>query len=146
MPHRSESSAHGTASQPSEVAVLLIAHGSRRAEANRDLAELASHLRNANLYPIVEVAYLELAEPTIPQGCQRCAEQGAGTVLMLPYFLSAGRHVTTDLEAFRKEGSLRYPHIDFRICPPLGLHPKMIEIVLDRLTEGHHRDACSDKS
>lgn len=122
------------------TAVLLIAHGSRRDEANRDLARLADLVRARGEYPIVEIAYLELADPTIPQGARRCVEQGAATVLMLPYFLSAGAHVTDDLERSRQQCEGEHPGVAFRLCPPLGLHPLLVEVVLARLTEGEGRE------
>lgn len=121
---------------PQKTAVLLIAHGSRRKEANQDLLEIAHRLREEGRYDVIEVGYLELAEPTIQEACRNCADRGATCVLMLPYFLSAGRHVTADLERFRADNAVRHPHVDFRMCPPLGLHPRMIDIVLDRLAEG----------
>ncbi len=117
-------------------AVLLIAHGSRRAEANHDLTELAAKLKASGRYAIVECSYLELAKPTISEGGRRCVEQGAESVLMLPYFLSAGTHVTADLEYDRLQLAAEYPAVVFQLCPPLGLHPLMTEIVLDRLREG----------
>jgi sirohydrochlorin ferrochelatase len=115
------------------VAVILIAHGSRRQQANDDLARLAEFLRSKNLYPIVEIAYLELAEPDIPTAGQRCVVAGATLVKLLPYFLSAGAHVVEDLERHRRDLANRFPQTIFELCPPLGLHPLMIEIVLDRL-------------
>lgn len=118
-----------------KTAVLLIAHGSRRAEANQDLTELAQQLRCHGQFDIIEPSYLELAKPTIPEGGHRCVEQGAQRVLMLPYFLSAGTHVMIDLERIRSELSSAHPAVEFRLCPPLGLHPKMAEIVLDRLQQ-----------
>lgn len=117
-------------------AVLLIAHGSRRKDANDDLVQLAEILRKTGKYPIVETAYLELASPDIPTGGGRCVEQGARHVKLLPYFLSAGTHVADDLERFRGELSERYPNVRFELCPHLGLHPLMVEIVLARLEEG----------
>lgn len=117
-------------------AVLLIAHGSRRAAANQDLVELATLLKARSHYEIIEVSYLELAEPTIPSGGHRCVERGATEVLMLPYFLSAGAHVTSDLEGFRADLAAAHPQVSFKLCPHLGLHPLMIEIVLGRLREG----------
>lgn len=117
-------------------AVLLIAHGSRRPEANVDLVQLAEMLRGQASYPLVEFAYLELAAPDIPTGARRLIEQGATEVRMLPYFLSAGAHVVDDLERFRGELSERYPQARFMLCPPLGLHPLMIDIVRDRLNQG----------
>ena len=122
--------------QRDETAVLLIAHGSRRDEANRDLARLAEQVQARGEYAIVEIAYLELAEPTSPQAAQRCVRRGARTVLMLPYFLSAGSHVTNDLERFRRECEAEYAGVAFRLCPPLGLHPLLIDVVFARLAEG----------
>ncbi len=118
------------------TAVLLIAHGSRRAEANDDLVRLAEIIRGTVLYPIVETAYLEIAEPGIAAAGASCAAQGATFVKMLPYFLSAGAHVVEDLEAYRRELIERFPSVTFELCPPLGLHPLMVEIVLDRLKNG----------
>lgn len=112
-----------------------MAHGSRRAEANADLEELACRVRDQGGYKIVEVSYLELAEPTIPQGGRQCVAHGATRVLMLPYFLSAGRHVTDDLQVFRQDLAAEFPEVQFDLCPPLGLHPLMTQIVLDRLLE-----------
>lgn len=123
------------------TAALLIAHGSRRREANDDLVRLGECLRGRNVYPIVETAYLELAEPTIPQAGRRCVERGAGRVLMLPYFLSAGAHVVEDLEHHRRELAAQFPTTDFRLCPPLGRHPLLVEIVLARLAEGDAQDS-----
>jgi sirohydrochlorin ferrochelatase len=125
----------------SHTAVLLMAHGSRRQNANDDLAKLAEIVRARGPYRLVEIGYLELAEPSIPAGAQACVEQGADTVLMLPYFLSAGRHVVGDLQRFRDELSARFPGVSFRLCPPLGLHPSMADIVLDRLKEGEADNA-----
>lgn len=117
------------------TAVLLIAHGSRRQEANDDLRELAAILREKRIYPIVEPAYLELAEPDIPTGGARCVAQGATRVKLLPYFLSAGAHAATDLEQFRRGLTERFPQVEFALCPPLGVHPLMVDIVLDRLSQ-----------
>ncbi|MAT16187.1 MAG: cobalamin biosynthesis protein CbiX [Planctomyces sp.] len=117
------------------TAVLLIAHGSRRQEANADLIELATQLRNQGTYPIVQYAFLELAEPSIPQGAAACVEQGAVQVLMMPWFLSSGRHVADDLTEFCRQFSEEYPHASFHVCEPLGLHPAMLTIINDRLQE-----------
>lgn len=117
------------------TAVLLIAHGSRREEANHDLIVIADQLRDLGEYPIVVPSYLELAAPSIPDGARQCVEAGADHVLMMPYFLSAGSHVTRDLERFRDETAAEFEAVTFDLCPPLGLHPLMLEIINDRLSE-----------
>ncbi len=118
------------------TAVLLIAHGSRRASANEDLVQLARLVAERGRFEIVEVSYLELLEPTISTGGRTCLERGARRVLMLPYFLSAGVHVVTDLDEQRQQLAAQFPDVEFVLCPHLGLHPLMAEIVLARLHEG----------
>ena len=42
-------------------------------------------------------------------------------------------HVTRDLEDYRRQFARQYPGVEFVLCPPLGLHPLIVETVLDRL-------------
>ena len=126
--------------QQDPTAVLLIAHGSRRKEANQDLVRLAELVGARGTYRIVEIAYLDVTEPTIPQGAERCVARGARHVLMLPYFLSAGSHVAEDLERYLSEFTARFPGVTFALCPPLGLHPLVVDVVFARLAEGAGRD------
>ena len=58
------------------TAVLLIAHGSREPSANDDLHELAAPARDDGEHPIVVACFLELAEPDIPAGGERCVARG----------------------------------------------------------------------
>jgi sirohydrochlorin ferrochelatase len=120
---------HQTAGQ---TALLLIAHGSRQEEANADLDRLAAALRGQGRYGLVEAAFLELAEPTVPQGAGRCVAQGARRVILLPYFLSAGVHVRRDLAALRAQLAGEHPGVEFRLAEPLGPHPLLPEIVAER--------------
>ena len=115
-----------------ETAVLLIAHGSRHAPANEDLILMASRLAEAGEYPIVEPAFLELAEPDIAKGGARCVERGASLVLMIPYFLSSGVHLIRDLTAARDELIARHPSVEFRLGPPLGPDPLLETLVARR--------------
>lgn len=119
------------------TALLLIAHGSRRAEANADLVSLAEDLR-ARRPDLVHIqpSYLELAEPSIEEGGAVCVEKYAATdVVMLPYFLSPGRHVMEDMTAAQAALATRFPEVGFRLAGHLGRHPKLTEIVLERVRE-----------
>lgn len=61
---------------------------------------------------------------------------------MLPYFLSAGMHVVSDLQHQRHQLATEFPQVEFVLCPPLGIHPLMAEIVLARLKEGDQAAAA----
>ncbi len=117
-----------------ETALLLVAHGSRHAEANADLFHVAAAMeRRGNA--VVEAAFLELAAPGIETGGARCVERGARRVVLLPYFLSAGVHVRRDLAAARDRLAARFPSVEFRLAEPLGRHPLLLDVVADRARE-----------
>lgn len=116
-------------------ALLLIAHGSRRPEANADLEFVAAALRARGRYPVVRVSYLELAEPDIATGGAQCAADGATDVVLVPYFLSPGVHVVEDLTAARDELSAKFPGVRFVLAEPLGRHPLLIDVVEQRAGE-----------
>jgi sirohydrochlorin ferrochelatase len=116
-------------------ALLLIAHGSRRPEANADLEFVAADMRRRNLFAFVQCSFLELAEPDIHTGGVRCVEAGATSVVMLPYFLSPGRHVSEDLTAARDRLAAEFPHVSFQLAAPLAGHPSLLDAVADRSRE-----------
>jgi sirohydrochlorin ferrochelatase len=118
-----------------KTALLLIAHGSRQAEANDDLHALAARLRLTGRYALVEPAFLELADPTIDDAGRRCVEQSAERVILLPYFLSAGVHVRRDLQAHREKLARAFPAVAFALAEPLGPHPLLEEIATQRAAE-----------
>jgi sirohydrochlorin ferrochelatase len=116
------------------TAILLIAHGSRHAEANADLHHVADELRARGHASVIE-SFLELAEPDIAEGGRRCVRAGAERVVLLPYFLSAGLHVRRDLTSAREELEREHPGVTFVLAEPLGRHPLLIEVVSQRAKE-----------
>ena len=118
-----------------QIAVLLIAHGSRHSPANDDLHHLAARFAARGEYRIVEACFLELAEPDITTGGDRCVNRGADRVLMIPYFLSTGVHMLRDLTAARDALAARHPRVEFRLGTTLGPHPLLDEIVASRVRE-----------
>jgi sirohydrochlorin ferrochelatase len=117
------------------VALQLIAHGSRRPEANADLEHVAAAMRQRGRYPVVQVSYLELAEPGIEAAGALCVDAGATDVILLPYFLSPGKHVVEDLTAARDRLAASFPGVRFTLAEPLGRHPLILEVVEARARE-----------
>lgn len=118
-----------------KTALLLIAHGSRQEGANADLHDIVAEMRKRGDFDIVEGAFLELAKPTIEESASCCVDQAAKLVVMAPYFLSGGVHVKQDLTEIRRKLSETYPAVDFRLAEPLGPHPLLFEIFVQRARE-----------
>lgn len=112
--------------------LLLVAHGSRRAESNTEIAQLAARLaeKAENDFSIVQHAFLELAEPLIPDGIERCIERGATSVQVVPYFLARGTHVADDIPEQVAIKQLQYPDMDIRITQYLGTSDELVDVLL----------------
>lgn len=119
-----------------KTAVLLMAHGSRVAEANDAAHSIAAMVKEITGAEIVEVAFREMHPPDIQTAIDTCVAQGAQRILLIPYFLFVGAHVREDLPAEMAEAKERYPHVDFAMGEGLGVHRKLAEIVSERINEG----------
>ncbi len=117
-------------------ALVVVAHGSRRAASNEEVAELAGQLSRLvdGEYPIVGVGFLELAEPLIPDSLEKVIAQGATEICVFPYFLSAGRHVVTDVPNEVKVVRDKYPDIPIKMLPYFGALPGLKSFIATALT------------
>lgn len=118
-----------------QTALLLIAHGSRQAEANADLVHFAEVLRRQGPESIVEASFLESAPPDIQTGGATCVERGADRVVLVPWFLSAGVHVRRDLEEHRQRLAERFPGVVFLLAEPFGRHELLARIARERVAQ-----------
>ena len=115
-------------------ALLVVAHGSRRAESNDEVRQLTGRLESQteSVFDRVQCAFLELAEPSIPDGLRAALHAGAEQVTVVPYFLSAGRHVVTDIPAEIDVVRGEYPDADIMLAPYLGAAPGLVDLLLQQ--------------
>jgi len=52
-----------------------------------------------------------------------------------PYFLAPGNHSAVDVPVLARRAAERHPGVTVRVTPPLGLHEKIVDVVLERLGE-----------
>ena len=74
-------------------------------------------------------AFLELAEPSIGAAIDAAIAAGADTVLVLPYFLYPGRHLTRDIPAIVDEASARHPEADIGLLGLFGAQPGLAAVL-----------------
>src|SRR5690349_15888217 len=114
-------------------AILLVDHGSVKAEANYML-DCVANLLQSMVGPdvLVRAAHMELADPLIPAGVDACVEAGATELVVFPYMLSPGKHSTRDIPRMVAEAAKRYPDLTVRVTPAFGVHAKLAEVVAER--------------
>ena len=118
-----------------KTGILLMGHGSRIAAANGALDQIANMVKAQTGAEIVEVAFRELHQPGIQAGIDACVAKGAGRILLYPYFLFAGAHVLEDLPDEIEQAKKRHAGLEMVLGRPLGVHPKLAEVVCERLDE-----------
>lgn len=115
--------------------LLVVAHGSRRQASNDEVRALTERVRaEANeRFAAIECAFLELAEPSIPDGLERLIADGASHVTVLPYFLAAGRHVIEDIPEEVAATQAKHPDVHIEVAPYLGTSETMPKLLLTML-------------
>lgn len=77
------------------------------------------------------------AFPLIPEGVKHCVDDGAKSIVGLPY-LNSGRHVTEDIPGIINEMSTNYPDIDIGLAPHLGSSDMMMDLLIKTASVSQH--------
>jgi sirohydrochlorin ferrochelatase len=129
-------SQQGEAMGPADLettGVVIVDHGSRRAEANDMLLEVARRYAAVSHYRIVEPAHMEVAEPSMAAAFARCVARGARRVVVMPYFLAPGKHWDQDIPRLAAEAARPHAGLSFLVTAPLGLHPMIYQVIEARI-------------
>lgn len=118
--------------------ILLAGHGSPKDDAN-NIEQVAGLLHNV-IHPgcckdCVRVAYLQFARPDIREALKKCIADGARRIIVHPYFLSSGMHVTKDIPEIIESVKAMAPDVEFIYTEPLGINNKLVQVVLERIEE-----------
>ena len=113
--------------------IVLAGHGSRQKD-TEGLEQVAYNLHTL-MHPgcrknCVRLAYLQFIEPTISEAIENAVQTGAKRIIIHPFFLSKGVHVTKNIPALIKKAKAIHPDVEFICTEPVGAHKKIAEVVL----------------
>jgi len=114
-------------------AIVIVSHGSRWNDVSFELKNIKEEIkRKFNSKCLIEYAFLEFCNPSIEEILEILVEKGCKKVILLPYFLSYGKHLKKDIPEIVKRFNSK---MEITIADPIGTHPKIIEILIDRINE-----------
>ncbi len=113
--------------------IVIVDHGSRRAESNQMLERFVEAFAGLMHYRIVEPAHMEMAEPSIGTAFDRCVARGAKRVVVCPYFLLPGKHWKEDIPELTAEAAGKHAGVEYLVTAPIGLHPMMHGVIQSRI-------------
>lgn len=114
--------------------VVIFGHGSRRREGLETVTETAARFAQAHPEYATAYAFLEFANPTLPEAVVVLYEQGVRSFYVVPLFLSMGTHCGKHLPDMINNLKKTYPDAGFFLAPPLGADPLLSTIVEKRVS------------
>ncbi|MDR7052155.1 sirohydrochlorin cobaltochelatase [Duganella sp. 3397] len=107
-------------------ALILFAHGARAASWAAPFERLRDLTRTRLPEVRVELAFLELMEPRLPEMVADMATQGIADVTVVPVFLGQGGHVLRDLPLMVEQLRIDHPQLSFKVVGAAGEDPAVL--------------------
>ena len=115
-----------------DTTLLLVGHGSRGREGNKETINFAAQWRERHPDWRIEVCFIEHAEVLLDEGLDRAA-RGARQVLVLPFILNAAGHVKMELPHALEEARQRHPGVEFAVTRHLGMGRDIFAVLQGQL-------------
>ncbi|HEU5090863.1 MAG TPA: CbiX/SirB N-terminal domain-containing protein, partial [Roseiflexaceae bacterium] len=102
------------------------------------MIRLAARMEAAGMVAIAAAGFIEGCRPSVAEAVQHCLARGASEIIFQPYALLADEGMQRHIRLIRKELRNHVPAIPVRIGRPLGDHPALGQIVLQRANEADY--------
>ncbi len=118
-----------------KTAVIILFHGSRAEGAGEIAGRIAAEVGKLGKFRVVTTAFLQHAKPDLIEAVRTCIRQGAGKIIVVPFFLQLGMHVTSDIPVLMERIKKEYPDLSIVATGAVGTHPLMADIVVKMARE-----------
>ena len=114
--------------------LILLGHGSRRAEANQGLLMVAEKVSRLMDQPVTP-AYMAHDHPSLPEAVEAKIKGGASSIVVMPLFLFRGIHVTVDIHEELREIREQNPKVEIIFTKELGADDGIANLASLRIKE-----------
>lgn len=116
------------------TAVVVVGRGASDPDANGDFCKLVRLFGEGRGFGWVVPSFIGITRPLFEETIELISRARPERILVVPYLLFGGRLVARLEEQIREFGN-RYPWIKTRLAAHLGVHPKLFEVINDRIQE-----------
>ncbi|MDR3539411.1 MAG: CbiX/SirB N-terminal domain-containing protein [Desulfosporosinus sp.] len=117
-----------------ESEIILLGHGSRRAEANQGLLVVAQKV-SLLMGQTVTPAYMAHDHPSLPEVVEAKINSGALKIVIMPLFLFRGVHVSVDIHEELREIREQHPNVEIIFTKELGADDGIADLAWVRIKE-----------
>ena len=112
-------------------ALVLFAHGARAASWAAPFERLRDMTQARRADVRVELAFLELMTPRLPELAAQLAADGITGITVVPVFLGQGGHVLRDLPLMLDQLRIDHPHIKIDVAEAVGENASVLAAITD---------------
>jgi len=111
--------------------LILFAHGARAASWAVPFERLRDQTRERVPAAVVELAFLELMTPSLPDTIDAMRARGIDDITVVPVFLGKGGHLLRDLPALCDEVRAAHPGLRLTVAGAIGEDPGVQKAMTD---------------
>lgn len=112
-------------------ALILFGHGARDARWREPFDRLASLWKVQHPDTLVELAFLELMEPSLERAIASLVNAGAQAIVVVPVFFGQGGHLRNDFPVLLSACRETFPHITLSATPAVGEDDAVLQAIVD---------------
>lgn len=112
-------------------AIILFGHGARDGRWREPFDRLAALWRNQYPKTLVELAFLEMMQPSLEEAVASLGAQGAGEITVVPVFFGQGGHLRNDFPVLLDQCRDKFPNIQLSATPAVGEDIAVLQAIVD---------------
>lgn len=112
-------------------AIILFGHGARDSRWREPFDRLAHLWRAQHPATLVELAFLELMQPSLAEAVGLLAERGATAVMVVPVFFGQGGHLRNDFPVLMDACRKKFPGIELSATSAVGEDLTVLKAIID---------------
>jgi sirohydrochlorin cobaltochelatase len=112
-------------------AIILFGHGARDARWCEPFDRLVSLWKAQHPDILVELAFLELMEPSLEQAITILVGAGAQAIVVVPVFFGQGGHLRNDFPLLLSACREKFPAITLSATPAVGEDEAVLQAIVD---------------
>ena len=112
-------------------AIVLFGHGARDARWREPFDRLVALWRAQHPETLVELAFLEMMEPTLEQAIASLSAAGASEVVVVPVFFGQGGHLRNDFPVLLAACQAKFPAIALSATPAVGEDDAVLQAIIN---------------
>ena len=112
-------------------AIILFGHGARDARWREPFDRLAGLWKEQHSGTPVELAFLEMLQPSLEEAVAALISKGATELTVVPVFFGQGGHLRNDFPVLLEECRGKFPNIQLSASPAVGESLAVLQAIVD---------------